>query len=68
MFSQIAFLICWQNLKILECDVSDENSIRSFAEQVRKLGRIGAALEKGVIDVVILNAGVLNYPNRISEL
>jgi NAD(P)-dependent dehydrogenase (short-subunit alcohol dehydrogenase family) len=56
------------NLKILECDVSDEESIKSFTEQVRKLGRKGGVLEKGVIDVVVLNAGVLVYPNRISEM
>jgi NAD(P)-dependent dehydrogenase (short-subunit alcohol dehydrogenase family) len=57
-----------QNLKILECDVSDEQSIKDFAEQVRKLGRIGGVLERGVIDCVVLNAGVLDYPNRISEM
>jgi NAD(P)-dependent dehydrogenase (short-subunit alcohol dehydrogenase family) len=56
------------NLKILECDVSNEESIKSFTEQVRKLGRKGGVLEKGVIDVVVLNAGVLVYPNRISEM
>ncbi|PSS25720.1 hypothetical protein M430DRAFT_25481 [Amorphotheca resinae ATCC 22711] len=56
------------NLTILECDVSDEGSIQRFAGQVGKLGRKGAVLEKGVIDVVVLNAGVLVYPNRISEL
>jgi NAD(P)-dependent dehydrogenase (short-subunit alcohol dehydrogenase family) len=57
-----------RNLTILECDVSDEISIKAFAEQVRKLGRKGAVLEKGVIDVVVLNAGVLVYPNRICEM
>jgi NAD(P)-dependent dehydrogenase (short-subunit alcohol dehydrogenase family) len=56
------------NLTILECDVSDEQSIKAFAEQVRKLGRRGGVLERGVIDVVVLNAGVLVYPNRISEM
>jgi NAD(P)-dependent dehydrogenase (short-subunit alcohol dehydrogenase family) len=56
------------NLKILECDVSYEESIKAFTEQVRKLGRKGGVLEKGVIDVVVLNAGVLVYPNRISEM
>jgi NAD(P)-dependent dehydrogenase (short-subunit alcohol dehydrogenase family) len=56
------------NLKILECDVSNEESIKSFTEQVKKLGRKGGVLEKGVIDVVVLNAGVLVYPNRISEM
>lgn len=56
------------NLKILECDVSSDDSIKAFTEQVRKLGRRGGVLEKGVIDVVVLNAGVLVYPNRISEM
>jgi NAD(P)-dependent dehydrogenase (short-subunit alcohol dehydrogenase family) len=57
-----------QNLKILECDVSNEESIKSFTERVRKLGRKGGVLENGIIDVVVLNAGVLVYPNRISEM
>lgn len=56
-----------RNLTILECDVSDEDSIKRFGEQTRRLGRRGAVLERGVIDVVVLNAGVLVYPNRISE-
>lgn len=56
------------NLKIFECDVSDEESIKVFAEQVRKLARIGGVLEGGFIDFVVLNAGVLEYPNRISEM
>ena len=57
-----------RNLTILECDVSDEESIRRFGEQVRRLGRSGAVLESGVVDVVVLNAGVLVYPNRASEM
>ncbi|KAG0649151.1 putative oxidoreductase [Hyphodiscus hymeniophilus] len=57
-----------KNLTILECDVSDDASIKRFGEQVRKLGRKGAVLERGIIDVVVLNAGVLVYPNRVSEI
>lgn len=57
-----------RNLTILECDVSDEDSIKRFGEQVRKLGRAGAVLERGIIDVVVLNAGVLVYPNRMSDM
>lgn len=57
-----------RNLTILECDVSDERSIQRFAEQVRKLARPGAVLEKGVIDVVVLNAGILVYPNHINSM
>lgn len=56
------------NLKILECDVSDESSIKNFAEQVRRLGRKGNVLEGGVIHCVVLNAGILVYPNKISEM
>jgi NAD(P)-dependent dehydrogenase (short-subunit alcohol dehydrogenase family) len=57
-----------RNLTILECDVSNEANIKRFGEHVRKLGRTGAVLERGVIDVVVLNAGVLVYPNRMSEM
>ncbi|CZT43566.1 related to protoporphyrinogen oxidase [Rhynchosporium secalis] len=56
------------NLTILECDVSDESSIKHFTDEVRKLGRRGGVLERGVLDVVVLNAGVLEYPGRISEI
>jgi len=35
---------------------------------VAKLTEKGGVLEGGVIDTVVLNAGVLEYPNRISEL
>ncbi|KAL2061005.1 hypothetical protein VTL71DRAFT_9057 [Oculimacula yallundae] len=56
------------NLTILECDVSSEESIRSFTGEVRKLGRRGGVLEKGVLDVVVLNAGVLEYPGRVGEI
>lgn len=56
------------NLKILECDVSDEGSIKRFANEVRKLARGGSVLEGGVIHCVVLNAGILQYPNRISDM
>lgn len=56
------------NLTVLECDVSDEGCIKAFTEQVRRLGRKGGVLERGVIDVVVMNAGMLDYPNRISEM
>ena len=55
------------NLTILECDVSNEGSIKGFTEQIRKLGQGGGVLERGVIDVVVLNAGILEYPGRVSE-
>ncbi len=57
-----------RNLTILECDVSDEGSIKRFTEQVRLLGRKGGVLEGGVIDVAVLNAGILEYPGRVSEM
>lgn len=62
-----------RNLTILECDVSDEDSINAFAAEVGKLGRKGGVLDrdgerKGVIDVAVINAGILEYPGRISEM
>ncbi|PVH82780.1 NAD(P)-binding protein [Cadophora sp. DSE1049] len=56
------------NLTILECDVSSEESIKNFTESVRKLGRKGGVLENGVVDAVVLNAGVLEYPGRVCEI
>lgn len=56
------------SLTILECDVSKEESVKTFVEVVRGMGSPGGVLEQRVIDVVVLNAGVLDYPNRISEL
>lgn len=35
---------------------------------MRKLGRKGGVLDNGVIDVVVLNAGVLEYPGRVGEM
>ena len=57
-----------QNLHILECHVSDEGSIEEFVGQVKKMGRGGSVLENRVIDCVVLNAGILDYPNRISQM
>lgn len=54
-----------QNLTILECDVTNESSIKDFTWQVSKLGRKGGVLEGGRLDVVVLNAGILEYPGRI---
>ncbi|EKD18665.1 putative short-chain dehydrogenase/reductase [Drepanopeziza brunnea f. sp. 'multigermtubi' MB_m1] len=56
------------NLTILECDVSSEDCIKGFTEQVRRLGRPGGVLDRGVIDVAVLNAGILEYPGRVSEV
>lgn len=58
-----------RNLSILECDVTDERSIHGLAAAVRKLGTAAMGvgrLER--IDVLVVNAGVLVYPNRISEM
>jgi NAD(P)-dependent dehydrogenase (short-subunit alcohol dehydrogenase family) len=57
-----------ENLTILPCDVVQESSIMNFAAEVGKLVEKGGVLERGVIDSVVLNAGVLEYPNRISEV
>ncbi|KAI9820586.1 MAG: hypothetical protein M1827_004955 [Pycnora praestabilis] len=48
-------------LRILPCDVLSEQSITAFANEVKELH-----LEK--IDYVIINAGVLKYPNRATEI
>ncbi|KAH6673847.1 short-chain dehydrogenase [Halenospora varia] len=57
-----------EHLTILNCDVSNELSIKSFANEIAKLSEPGGVLEGGVIDTVILNAGINEYPNRISEV
>ena len=48
--------------------MSQEQSIVMFVEQVRREARVGGWLEAGWIDYVVLNAGVLEYPGRISEV
>jgi len=60
-----------KNLIILECDVSSEDSIKKFTSEVKKLGRKGGVLSGpngGIIDVAVINAGVLEYPGRICEM
>ena len=59
-----------KNLTILECDVTDEASVERFVEAVRKFGLLkkGRAGGLEIIDVVVLNAGVLVYPNRAMEM
>ncbi|KAI6713237.1 hypothetical protein JHW43_004217 [Diplocarpon mali] len=52
-----------RNLTILECDVADESSIGAFVQEVARLGR-GRRL---LLDAVVLNAGVLEYPGRVAE-
>ncbi|CAL3965316.1 unnamed protein product [Diplocarpon coronariae] len=52
-----------RNLTILECDVADEGSIGAFVQEVARLGR-GRRL---LLDAVVLNAGVLEYPGRVAE-
>jgi len=48
---------------IEECDVTSEASIDAFA------GALGKLVAKGVrIDNIVLNAGVLKYPNRATEI
>ena len=64
-----------ERLRVLQCDVSKEESIAAFVQSVESLaleggnvlnGRNGS--EKGLIDVIIFNAGILEYPARVSEL
>jgi len=57
-----------ENLKILQCDVVEESSIKNFATEVGKLAEKGGILEGGIVDTLVLNAGVLEYPNKISEM
>jgi NAD(P)-dependent dehydrogenase (short-subunit alcohol dehydrogenase family) len=58
-----------KNLAILECDITNEESVERFIEDVRKMGRIKKGRAGGVewFDVVVMNAGVLVYPNRAME-
>jgi NAD(P)-dependent dehydrogenase (short-subunit alcohol dehydrogenase family) len=58
------------NLTILECDVTNEESVERFVEAVRKFGTLkrGRAGGMDVIDVVVVNAGVVAYPNRAMEM
>lgn len=55
-------------LRVLECDVSDERSIKGFAGKVKALAAEGTVIMGGVIDSVVINAGILDYPGRISEM
>ena len=59
-----------RNLTILECDVTDETSVERFVEAVRKFSTLkkGRAGGVDVLDVVVINAGVLVYPNRALEM
>ncbi|RKF59657.1 CsgA protein [Golovinomyces cichoracearum] len=56
------------NLTILECDVDNENRIQAFRDQIRMLGRAGRVLEHGVIDFVVFNPSISNFPKRNSEI
>ncbi|KAL4898086.1 putative short-chain dehydrogenase [Aspergillus ambiguus] len=46
---------------VLTCDVSSNESIKSFIEQLVKT-------EERKIDYVVINAGILKYPNRTLEM
>lgn len=70
------------NLSILECDVVQEESVSRFvltlAAEMGKSKRlsggemmganVGGGCKKGGIDVCVVNAGVLVYPNRVMEM
>lgn len=53
-------------LMIVECDVTDEDSIQRMAEYVGSLVK-GARLRGRTIENVIVNAGILEYPCRTLE-
>jgi NAD(P)-dependent dehydrogenase (short-subunit alcohol dehydrogenase family) len=71
------------NLSILECDVADEGSVDRFVgslaaemgkskrlsggAMVGAKGTVGKGM-RGCIDVCVVNAGVLVYPNRVIEM
>lgn len=73
-----------RNLSILECDVVDERSVGRFIAGLRgEMGRAkiagmvggvngkgmnGGVGGEGAIDVCVVNAGVLVYPNRVMEM
>ncbi|KAI9741237.1 MAG: hypothetical protein M1834_002953 [Cirrosporium novae-zelandiae] len=46
---------------LLQCDLTSETSITNFVKEI-------PALVQGTIDYVVLNAGVLKYPNRATEI
>ncbi|MCJ1301240.1 hypothetical protein MMC08_004039 [Hypocenomyce scalaris] len=47
---------------LLECDVTAETSIISFVKEMMSLQNLKT------VDYVILNAGILKYPNRATEI
>lgn len=49
------------SLAVLECDVTSEKSVRKLSGEVAEI----AWLKR--IDVVVVNAGVLEYPTRATE-
>ncbi|EPS34684.1 hypothetical protein PDE_09648 [Penicillium oxalicum 114-2] len=48
---------------IEQCDVTDNESIQSFASKVKEAARGGLRITH-----VVLNAGILHYPNRATEI
>jgi NAD(P)-dependent dehydrogenase (short-subunit alcohol dehydrogenase family) len=64
-----------RNLSILECDVADEGSVGRFVGALEgEMGRgkrlsggvvSAAGRGRGEVDVCVVNAGVLVYPNRV---
>ncbi|CAG1996042.1 unnamed protein product [Fusarium graminearum] len=52
-----------KNCTVEQCDVTSSESIDSFAAKMSALAKSGTKL-----DNVIINAGVLKYPNRATEI
>jgi NAD(P)-dependent dehydrogenase (short-subunit alcohol dehydrogenase family) len=66
-----------RGLTVLNCDFSDEDSISKFAVEVGELVEDGGLWDgareepdgkRAIIDTVIFNAGILEYPARVSDL
>jgi NAD(P)-dependent dehydrogenase (short-subunit alcohol dehydrogenase family) len=55
-------------LTLVECDVSDEEKIKRFAGEIKMLGREGRILYSGIIDVVVINTGVMLFPSRMKDV
>lgn len=51
-------------LTVLQCDVADETSISALRKQIEE----EKEKELVKIDVCVLNAGILEYPGRVSEM
>ncbi|KAF7713029.1 Short-chain dehydrogenase/reductase (SDR) family protein [Penicillium ucsense] len=49
---------------IEQCDITDEQSIQGFADKVKEATRVSGLK----VTNIVLNAGILHYPNRATEI